>query len=220
MVHVPQFDGVDYLNPSAYAGVRASFAGRQSIETLATTLCGPTSEATLGNVWRWIRDNLHAETEQGDYRWRTASEIVERGWYFGCAEHALVYGSIIRACGIPTVWVKTLDVPWIREFATGRPFDGGSGHVYLEVFLSGQWCLLDATHDLLYDTYDPHKRLLPGGHVDRYAYDKGGDARELVLSLDWEPWKEETKRHFSGFDLQELERAGRATQGSGRRLAV
>jgi hypothetical protein len=98
--------------------------------------------------------------------------------------------------------------------------DGGSGHVYLEIFLKRRWRLLDATQDQLFDEYDSSQRLLPGQSVERYAYDKGGNARELVLSLDWEPWKEETKAFFRGFDLGELGRSRFATSGSARRLAV
>ncbi len=118
------------------------------------------------------------------------------------------------------VWVKALDVPWIRKFVASRQFDGGKGHVYLEVFLDANWRLLDAMQDELFDSYDPRERLLPGHRIERYAYDKGGDARELVLSLDWEPWKEETKRFFACFDLRHLDCARRAAGGKSRRLAV
>jgi hypothetical protein len=131
-----------------------------------------------------------------------------------------VYGCLARACEIPIVWVKSLDVPWIRRFRQTRHFDGGKGHVYLEAFVSGSWRLLDATQDELFDAYDPAQRLLPGRDVKRYAYDKGGNARELVLSLDWEPWQAETKTFFRDFDLRLLDQAAPAVTGRGRRLAV
>jgi len=110
----------------------------------------------------------------------------------GGAEHALVYGSLSRACGIPTVWVKSLDVRWIRQFVSSGRFDGGSGHVYLEVFLAGRWRLLDATQDELFDSYDPHHRLLPGPldarslvRVERYAYRWVGSWLQLSSSSCW-----------------------------------
>lgn len=220
MPHSPQFDSIDYGHPEMFVGIDPSFAGVGLVEPLPSRLRADDPERTLGNVWRWIRDNLAAETTQGDYRWRTASEILHRGRYFGCAEHALVYGTLARSCGIPVVWVKSLDVPWIKRFVASEQFDGGSGHVYLEVFLKGRWRLLDATQDELFDEYDPRQRLLPGRNLERYAYDKGGNASELVLSLDWEPWKQETKTFFRGFDLGQLKRARPATRGSARRLAV
>lgn len=219
-IHTPQFDAIDYSKPAAYSGVDPAFTGDGSVERLAEILRAESAEETLGVVWRWIRDHLKVDEHQGDYRWRNASEILDRGRYFGCAEHALVYGSLARACGIPTVWVKTLDVCWIREFVASGRFDGGRGHVYLEVFVGGKWRLLDAMQDEIFDSYDPREQLLPGGKVERYAYDKGGNARELVLSLDWEPWKKETQRFFKGFDLQDLDRANHATNGQSRKLAV
>jgi len=219
-VHVPCFDAIDYSRPEAYWQVSPSFAGDERILRVAEGLRVANQEATLGAIWRWIRDNLPEEKNQTDYRWRTASEILARGLYYGCAEHALVYGSLSRGCGIPTVWVKSLDVPWIRTFVSSGKFNGGSGHVYLEVFVNGIWRLLDATQDELFDCYMTSERLLPGRDVQRYAYDKGGDAHELVLSLDWDPWQKETRQFFSGFDLEELSRARSAVASRGRRLAV
>jgi hypothetical protein len=219
--HIPYFDAIDYSRPEAYCQVNPSFAGdEKSIMRVSEGLRSANQEAILGAIWRWVRDNLPAEQKQTDYRWRTVSEILERGFYYGCAEHALVYGSLSRGCGIPTAWVKSLDVPWIRSFVLSGAFNGRSGHVYLQIFVSSNWCLLDATQDELFDCYSTRERLLSGRNVQRYAYDKGGGARELVLSLDWELWKKETRRFFNKFDLEELSRARSAVVGRGRRLAV
>lgn len=220
MSHIPRFDAIDYSHPERYLELDPSFVGGDVVAETASRFRGAGAETSLRNIWRWLRDNLASEHQQSDYRWRTASEIISRGRYFGCAEHALVYGCMARACGIPSVWVKSLDIPWIRRFRATREFDGGSGHVYLEIFLAGAWSLLDATQDELFEAYDPSQRLLPGHDVDRYAYDKGGNARELVLSLDWEPWKRETQEFFGDFNLQLLDDAACAVTGPGRRLAV
>ena len=218
---IPCFDGIDYANPDDYLSLHASFVGSGSLQALTTYFMAPTPQEVLANIWRWIRNEFNAEENQTDYKWRTVTEIIGRKRYFGCAEHALVYGSLTRACRIPTVWVKSLDVQWIREFRRSGDFDGGSGHVFLEVFIQGEWRLLDATEDLLYDEYNPSSRLLPGSADDsRYAYDKGGDPRELILSLDWEPWVVQTKAFFSTFNLQLLDEANHAVTSSGRRLTV
>jgi hypothetical protein len=44
-------------------------------------------------------------------------------------------------------------------------------------------------------------RILPG---NRYAYDKGGDPFDLVLSSRWELWKKQTRAYFRYFDLSNL----------------
>ena len=219
-VHVPRFDDIDYSNPKRYLFLDPSFAGDGAVEHVGAQVRHVSPEASLGAIWRWVRDNLEDDRVQSDYRWRTAAEIIDRKRYFGCAEHALMYGCLARACGIPVVWLKSLDVPWIRRFTATHEFDGGSGHVYLEVFLGGRWRLLDATQDEIFDHYDPTQRLLPARGVVRYGYDKGGDPRQLVLSLDWGPWQVETQTFFRDFDVRLLDGAVMAVSGPARRLAV
>lgn len=216
----PRFDVVDYSRPQDCLGLSKSFVGAGSIKTLADSLRSARPEGTLGAIWMWMRDNLAMRNVSADYRWRTVSQILDRRTYIGCADHALVYGTVARACGIPVVWVKSLDVEWIRSFRNTGRFDGGNGHVFLEVFLGEKWRLLDATQDELYEQYDPSLELLPGRSGEYYAYDKGCDPRALVLSLDWEPWKAQTLEYFAIFDLKRLADAKRAWQGQGRRLAV
>jgi len=217
----PTFDSIDYIAPTNYLALHPSFAGDgAALSGVDARLRGASDEATLANIWRWLRDDFAVRNITSEYGWRTVAEIVERKSYIGCADHALVYGCAARACGIPTVWVKSLDASWIRNFRNGREWDGGNGHVFLEMFIENRWRLVDATQDEIFDEYDPAQRLLPGRGGDRYAYDKGGDPRALVLSLDWTPWVEETKRVFSDFDVTLLNDALPATRGKGRRLAV
>ena len=135
------------------------------------------------------------------YEWRDFDRLVRDGNYGGCADYSVVFGSLARACGIPTVWVKTLDADWIREYKTHGTEGTWSGHVFLEIFLHDRWLLLDDTQLVLYEEYDPKMRILPG---NRYAYDKGGDPFDLVLSSRWELWKKETRAYFRDFDLSKL----------------
>ena len=62
---------------------------------------------------------------------------------------------------------------------------------------------------VLYADYDPKMTILPG---NRYAYDKGGDPFDLVLSSRWTLWKKETRAFLRDFDLSKL------PVGQGRRL--
>ena len=105
--------------------------------------------------------------------------------------------------------MKTLDAEWIRDYKALGKEGHWSGHVFLEIFIHGRWVLLDDTAMVLYDDYDPKMRILPG---ERYAYDKGGDPFDLVLSCRWELWKKETRAYFRDFDLSKL------PVGKGRRL--
>src|SRR5262249_22737736 len=135
------------------------------------------------------------------YKWRNVDDLLRDGNYGGCADHSVIFGALSRAVGIPTVWVKTLDVDWIREFRHNRTEGHWNGHVFLEVFVQGRWMLVDHVTMKLYPDYQTSSRILPG---NRYAYDKGGDPYELVLSSRWELWKEQTRGYFSNFDLAAL----------------
>lgn len=103
---------------------------------------------------------------------------------------------------------QTRSVTYVRLFNTDT----------IEVFLQNRWCLLDAGGPILFDPYDPNEKLLPGGKVERFAYDKGDDPRQLVLSLDWSAWTQETIDYFSNFDVGLLDTARPATTSPGRRL--
>ena len=119
----------------------------------------------------------------------------------GCADHAVVFTALARACGIPTVFVKTVDADWIRDFCTGKPSSSWHGHIFLEVFVSGSWRLLDASAMKIYEECASAMRILSS---DRFACDKGCVPYLLVLSLDWERWKQQTAAYFSSFDLAQL----------------
>jgi len=204
----PRFDSIDYTRPEDFLFLHPSFVGSGSIADLASRFAVANQEATLGNIWCWL-SHFKCVNDTNDYGWRPAIEIIGRRRYIGCADHALVYGCVARACGIPTVWVKSLETAWIRRYRETKVFNGGSGHVFLEMFLAGRWRLVDATQDELFDEYDPNQHLLPGpaNHpCERYAYDKGADPRALVLSLDWEPWVSETKHYLDSFDCRSLTR--------------
>ncbi len=204
----PRFDRIDYSRPQNYLAVQSSLGDVEHIRTLAASLKAESPERTLLAIGRWMGSNLTCKNDAA-YSWRDFDEVVRSKVYGGCADHALVFGALARACGIPTVWVKTMDADWIREFRTKGTCTSWRGHVFLEVYLGGRWRLLDASAVQLYDEYDPAMRIFPGG---RYAYDKGSDPKALILSTDWERWKRQTAAYFAHFDLSKL------PVGPGRRL--
>ena len=198
-VPAPRFDRIDYAQPGDCLTLDPRAGDERAIRSIAAGLKKETQEETLGAIDRWVARTLEWDPETPD-GWRTVERMVEDGTYGGCADHAVVYGTLLRACGIPTVWVKTMDLSWIERFRSGA-FDASrdtwSGHVLLEVHLGGAWRLLDAQGRTLYMRYDPQARLFPDG---RFAYDKGGAPWDLVLSIRWEEWKKQTSAYFSEAD--------------------
>lgn len=196
----PSFKRIDYSSPESYLRIDPTLGNEKAVEKIAADLKG-TDEEKLLAIYNWVTLNVPYD-ENAPYGWRTFDDLLAQGKYGGCANHSVLFGSLTRACGIPTVWVKTMDIDWIREFqANDGKCSTWRGHVFLEVHIDGRWRLLDATQGVLYKDYDPSERILPG---DRYAYDKGGDPYALILSMRWELWKRQTREYFMDFDQSQI----------------
>ncbi len=200
-VPAADFNRIDHSNPQLYLTLYPSMGTSTTIEELAAQVDQSDPLETLTAIERWSKSNLEYDSSYA-YEWHNVDEMIETGKYGSCADNALIFGTLARACGIPTVWVKTMDYDWIREFQQlGSSVSSWRGHVFLEVFIDNQWMLFDASAMKLYEKYSTESHFFPD---DRYAYDKGDDPYELVLSLQWELWKQQTKEYFDGFDLSTL----------------
>lgn len=198
----PNFDRIHRERPSEYLALLPTMGTKSRIEKVAAEIGGASFEAKLAGVSRWIGSHLKYD-EHAAYAWRDFDKMVADGTFGGCADHALIYGCLTRALGIPTVWVKTMDADWIREFRSlgESGMRGWRGHVFLEVHDGKRWLLLNATDGILHEDYDVQSRILPG---TRFAYDKGGDPYALNMSTRWEEWKQQTRAYFKDFDLAQL----------------
>lgn len=205
----PSFDRIDYRRPELYLTVGKSFGSPELIQKSAAEIGrGKKSEETLTGIGAWIDTHLRSNPDDA-YVYRTFDQMLAAGTYGGCADHALIFAALSRTLGIPTVFVKTMDVDWIREFKRApQEITSWRGHVFLEVYMEGRWKLLDASQMVLYDDYHPKARLLPGA---RYAYDKGIDPYDVVLSTRWEIWKEQTAKYFGALDTSVLPLGGGRT---------
>jgi hypothetical protein len=72
------------------------------------------------------------------FRKRTASQIITDGYVTGCTDDTLVFVVLSRASGIPTKYIETLDLEWLK--AGGRPING---HVYAGVQDNEGWRVID-----------------------------------------------------------------------------
>lgn len=194
--HEPAFDSIDYASPTTYVVIADSLGDRDAIAKQAEALKAVDDRTTLANILRWMETHL---TYDGDlaYEWRNFDNVVSERCYGGCADQAIVCGVLLKSAEIPAVWVKTMDVDWIWDFKKGRPFNSWSGHVFLEVYLDGKWVLLDPGASRIYVDYSPRSRILPG---NRFAYHKGDDPKQMVMSLQWEEWKRHTASFFKDLD--------------------
>jgi hypothetical protein len=192
----PTVDSIDYSAPESYLEIAETLGDRERIMKQALKLKGRDDQATVRRVMEWMDTELSYDADKA-YTWRNFDDVVREGCYGGCADQGIACGVLLKALGIPTVWVKTMDVSWIWDFKKGRPYKSWSGHVFLEIYLDGKWVLLDPGAKLIYPDYSPKARILPG---NRFAYDKGSDPKQMIMSLQWEEWKAQTRSYFSQLD--------------------
>ena len=192
----PSMDRIDYGAPKSCLEIPASLGDREAIQKQADLLKGRSDRDTVRKVLSWMESHLKYDAKMA-YQWRNFDDAVREKCYGGCADQGLVCGALLRAAGIPTVWVKTMDVPWIWDLKKGREFTSWSGHVFLEIYLDHEWVLLDPGAKLIYRDYSPKMRILPG---NRFAYDKGSDPKQMIMSLQREERKEQTHAYFTALD--------------------
>lgn len=192
----PTVDTIDYQTPSKYLSFPSSLGNQTEISKQAEKLIAKTERETVLNVLLWMDENFKY-TPKKAYQWRNYDTVVKEGCYASCADQGIVCGVLLKSAGIPTVWVKTMDVAWIWDLKKKRKITPWSGHVFLEIYLDGSWVLLDPGAKTFYRDYSPQSRILPG---NRFAYHKGNDPEEMVMSLQWEEWKKQTKTYFSSLD--------------------
>lgn len=192
----PSVDSVDHTTPSKYLEIEDSLGTRFQITSLALKLRGDSDLTSILNVLKWMDRNLKYDVDRA-YSWRNFDDAIKERTYGGCADQGIVCGVLLKGAGIPTIWVKTMDVSWIWDFKKGRPFKSWSGHVFLEVYVKKKWMLLDPGAKTIYKGYSPKTRILPG---NRFAYHKGNDPKGMIMSLQWEEWKRQTSRYFGNLD--------------------
>lgn len=202
----PEVDSIDYGNSGKYLAFPDSLGNKIAIAEQAMKLKGKQDMETIRNVLNWMEQNLKYDPNR-PYRWSTYDDVIQAKAYGGCAEQGIVCGVLLKAAGIPVVWVKTMDVAWIWDLKKGRPFKSWSGHVFLEVYVDKKWALLDPGAKLLYKDYSPKARILPG---NRFSYHKGNDPEEMIMSTQWEQWKSQTEKYFRSLDesLLPIDEAG------------
>ena len=192
----PTVDSVDYSAPAKYLEIASSLGNRDHIVSQARELKGNSDIVTIRNVLNWMDRNLKYDPDRA-YSWHSFDDAIREKTYGGCADQGIVCGVLLKGAGIPVIWVKTMDVPWIWDFKKGRKFESWSGHVFLEVYIDEKWMLLNPGAKLIYTDYSPKSCILPG---NRFAYHKGNDPKEMIMSLQWEQWKEQTRKYFRNLD--------------------
>jgi hypothetical protein len=200
---------IDYAQPDKYVRIPEQDGDGALIKKTAAPLKDKDAEQTFRNIHAFIARVPHVP-EGWEAEYRDFGKLLQGFDHTGCACHALLFANLARACGIPTVYIKSSRHEWIRGFVATGERGGFDGHVFLEVFVGDRWKLLDAQGMRIWDTYDASDPELPGGLL---AYEKGWDHFAMVHSTRRDLFIKEALERWKGFDVSKLrknETPGRA----------
>src|ERR1051325_182357 len=162
---------------------------------IASTLRRATPEETLGAISSRLQ-SITIPSNEAYYSSplrgrRKSTEMLTPRSSWGCSSHAQVACHLARACNIPAILVKSLDLGWISSARVDAKM--ASGHVFVEVLLDGRPVLWDpqAIGGRLHKDYNSETTVIEGKRI----YDKG-DPDELTLSHHGPEWEAETARLF------------------------
>ncbi len=191
---------IDYGKPQRYAEIPERDGDVALIRKLAAPLEEKDAENTLRNIHAFLARVPHVP-EGWENEHRDFGRLMKGFDHDGCASHALLFASLSRACGIPSVYVKSSRHDWIRGFVAKGETGSFAGHVFLEILVDGKWKLLDAQGMRIWDEYDPADPELPGGLL---AYEKGWDHYAMVHSTRRDDFIKEALHRWHGFDTRKL----------------
>jgi hypothetical protein len=153
--------GIDYGHPEKYLaqGEQTRLSNPAMLDTLRRK---EQSIAHLGEIYFWIKREFTPWSAGGStIGVATTDQLFKERRLGGCHDWGLVYASIARELGYPTVMIDTMGIAWAKGFLAGKkgPY---LGHVFVEVFVLGKWVLVDSTNNwYVEENYNPADPIIP-----------------------------------------------------------
>ncbi len=158
----------------------------------------------------WIKENLeYKRINEIKFR-RTACDIIESKFYSGCSDFALLFETIARKKGIPTIHVQTAKKKFVEDLRESKSI-GVRGHHFCECFVDNKWILVDPLGEGILRDYD-NSDLNLGQY---YVFAKSTDIFETGIT-NIEENNKIIKNLFSAFDLEKFHPANSMEQGISR----
>jgi len=171
--------GIDYNHPEKYLmpGSQSDLSN-ENYELVQNAIGIPSDDIdAILHVCHWINQNFTFENAGGNMAGvNTVDELFEVKTFYGCHSLALIISSVLREFGIPAVMIETADVQWGYDYRSVS-IDYFAGHVMSEVFINGQWILLDnnCTYVNEYDYANPYISVMNSNEKGLFVFAKGVD---------------------------------------------
>jgi hypothetical protein len=150
---------------------------------------------TLADIYHQVRTIPDGDGEKFGC---TVDEILKRNTLTGCTDYGLVFAALCRAKGIPTVFLQTARIDWIKDLREQNNNSGMiRGHILVEVYIDNQWYLIDSTAGKLYLKYDRNNFSLDDGY---YVFAKSLEVFDMGTKVEMDN-SNRMKDIFKDFDM-------------------
>lgn len=157
------FKNVDYSEPGVFLQRgKQTDAVSERFKNMLSNINDKKDFTTLAEIYELIRKIPNGDGEKFGC---TVDEILSRNTLTGCTDYGLVFAALSRAKGIPTVFLQTARIDWIKDLRGQRDNrEMIRGHILIEVYIDGEWYLIDSTAGKLYLKYDKNNFSLDDGY--------------------------------------------------------
>ena len=116
---------------------------------------------SVAEIFCWKQNYFRTYSAGGKLVGRTTvNQIMKEKALSGCHDHGLVLVSVLRENGFPAVMVDAAGIQWAVDYSAAKRQDF-SGHVFVEVYVSNSWYLIDSTSGKYIENYDPANPVIP-----------------------------------------------------------
>jgi len=172
--------GIDYNHPEKYLipGLQSKISSQDMIESLKVEFKEINGLEGLRDIYLWLHD-FSTYKGGGKLIGKTnIDQLLKSRKLSGCSDNALVFSAVARYLGYPTVMVDTAGLEWGEKYQAGLT-TSYVGHVFVEVYISDKWIIIDPTSGKFIREYDIYNPIIPITTGDEntgfYALLKGKD---------------------------------------------
>lgn len=187
----PEFD-----NPELYLQEGVLTKQTELIRSIANRFKGTNQEEALRNLLIFLNYEVEVKRGVNDPKKfnKTAEQILVSRQRTGCSDSAILFATIARAMGIPSMLVVTFDKGWREKIVKGIDPEVTEGHFFVASKITegknaGNWVLID-THNnsrnskfLKFEKLDLENRNIPWKKdKSMYAFAYVRDIRDIRLN--------------------------------------
>ena len=149
-----------------------------SLEKLIIEIGSISTLDDVARLWQYFITNFKQNNENKIEKFRrTSEEIATSKIWSGDSDAGTLLAPILRANGIPTVYLQSAKLDWIKDLLENNVLKTSvRGHIFLEIFIDDEWILFDSTDGYFYYNYDVNNYSLPDNY---YAFSKSLNGHEI-----------------------------------------